>query len=64
MMELTRPMELTDTELDAVSGGIGNVGLVNADVIVNVGPTNVDVDIRDVNVAVQALNNSPVINQV
>jgi len=29
------PIELSDAELDAVAGGVGNVGLVNADVILN-----------------------------
>jgi hypothetical protein len=56
--DLPVPVELTETELDAVAAGLA-AGVV----AVNIGPTNVDVDIRNVNVAVQALNNASAIRQ-
>ena len=52
------PVELTDLELDAVSGGAHGGTLVNVDVDVR----NVNVDViddvvvQDINVAAQALN--------
>jgi hypothetical protein len=51
---LIRPVELTDAELDQVSAGILNGGLINADVIVN---ANNIANNNNVQVAVNVLGN-------
>jgi len=51
------PTELSDSELDAVAGGILNGGLVNADLILNNIANNNDVaNNNHVNVAVGVLS--------
>jgi len=51
-----QPYELSDAELDSVSGGILNAGLVNADVVLNnVLNNNTILNNNHVNVAIAAL---------
>ncbi len=51
------PVELVDAELDAVSGGVLNAGLVNADVILtNIANNNNVANNNHVNVAVGVLS--------
>jgi hypothetical protein len=50
------PVELSERELDQVSGGVANVGLVNADVILNNIANNNDIaNNNHVNVAILSI---------